>query len=446
MGLATAARLLALGCAALTGSALAAPINLPPLHLPPLPGAGLNGPLGQTLSGAENVGSSALTSLRRTSAQALIRHNRQLIEADPNGEPMLRGQLVALDLRAAELERVTAQGFVRVGGEPLGGAGSLSSVVVLHAPPGISTRRALRDLRGLVPEAVFDYDHLYSGSASDAAATTPMQTPAQVPDGGSQYNNSVRVGLIDAGVEVSHRVFRAGSITVSGCNGQALPSSHGTAVASLLVGDAAPFRGAAPGAQLYAVDVYCAQPTGGAVDAIAAAFSWLQANEVAVINISLVGPDNLILRQVVKQLIARGHILVAAVGNDGPAAPPLYPAAYPDVVGVTAVDAHRRALIEAGRGAQVEFAAPGADMVAANYPDGFSVVRGTSFAAPLVAGLLAARLAVPDAVAAHAAIDSLAREAIHLSGSGRDTTYGLGLVAERLRVPADIMQPPLRNK
>jgi subtilisin family serine protease len=310
----------------------------------------------------------------------------------------------------------------------------------------VSPRRPLRDLRGLVPEAVFDYDHLYSGSASDVATAIQMQTPAPAPDGSSQHDNSVQVGLIDGGVEVSHSVFRTGSITVSGCDGRAVPSPHGTAVASLLVGDAAPFRGAAPGAQLYAVDVYCGQPTGGAVDAIAAAFSWLQANQVGVINISLVGPDNLILRQVVKQMIARGHIIVAAVGNDGPAAPPLYPAAYPDVVGVTAVDAHRRTLIEAGRGAQVEFAAPGADMAAANYPAGFSVVRGTSFAAPLVAGLLAARLAVPDPAAARAAIDSLAREAIHLGGSGRDATYGFGLVAEGLRVAPDIMPPPLRNK
>ena len=56
------------------------------------------------------------------------------------------------------------------------------------------------------------------------------------------------------------------------------------------------------------------------------------------INVSLVGPRNALLERVVASLVSRGHLIVAAVGNDGPAAPPLYPAAYDGVVGVTAVD------------------------------------------------------------------------------------------------------------
>ena len=79
-------------------------------------------------------------------------------------------------------------------------------------------------------------------------------------------------------------------------------------------------------------------------------------------------------------------------------------------------------------------------MAAAYYPEGYTSVRGTSFAAPLVAGLLASRLPGPDRDAARVAIASLAREAIHLGASGPDATYGLGLVAEGLRAPPDIMQ------
>jgi subtilisin family serine protease len=436
----TAARLVALSCAAVAGSA-AAQINLPTAHLPPLPANGLTSPLGQGATGVTALAPTALTSVRRTTGQNLIRRNPQLIEADPNGEPMLRGALVALDLGAAALEHVLGAGFMRVSGQALDDTDT--RIDVLRAPHGMSTRRALRQLRELEPTLLFDYDHIYDGSASAAgAAALPADsadsTPA--PDVDRDHDRAVRVGLIDGGVQVTHPVFHGATIVASGCDGLSIPSAHGTATASLLIGDAAPFHGAAPGARLYAADVYCGQPTGGAVDAIAAAFGWLHTNRVAVINISLVGPDNLILRQVVRKMIAGGHIVVAAVGNDGPAAPPLYPAAYPGVVGVTGVDAHHRVLVEAERGSQVEFAAPGADMAAATCPDGYSVVRGTSFAAPLVAGLLAPRLMAPDPEGARLAIGSLAKEANHVGASGRDPIYGLGLVAEALRVAPDIMQ------
>lgn len=71
--------------------------------------------------------------------------------------------------------------------------------------------------------------------------------------------------------------------------------------------------------------MYCGSPTGGSVDALAAAFSWLVDERVAVINVSLVGAKNAMLERIVGSLIERGYLIVAAVGNDGPAAPPLYP-------------------------------------------------------------------------------------------------------------------------
>ena len=181
-----------------------------------------------------------------------------------------------------------------------------------------------------------------------------------------------------------------------GCGGARRPDAHGTAVASLLVAHAV--------AEIYAADVYCGSPTGGSVDALAAAFGWLVNERVAVLNVSLVGPSNAMLERIVRSLIERGYLIVAAVGNDGPAAPPLYPAAYPDVVGVTGVDAQRRVLLEAERGPQVMFAALGADLEAADLKHRYAPVRGTSYAVPTVAALLAAPLSVPDRQAALAAI------------------------------------------
>jgi hypothetical protein len=61
-------------------------------------------------------------------------------------------------------------------------------------------------------------------------------------------------------------------------------------------------------------------------------------------------------------------------------------------------------------------------------------VRGTSFAAPIVAGLLVAELPEPDAAAAERALATLARLAIDLGSPGLDTTYGHGLVGDALRI------------
>jgi subtilisin family serine protease len=186
-------------------------------------------------------------------------------------------------------------------------------------------------------------------------------------------------------------------------------------------------------------DVYGTTPTGGSAEAIVRALSWLAQARAPVINISLVGPPNILLEAAVKALVARGHLVVAAVGNDGPAAPPLYPAAYPGVVAVTGVDSRRRLLPEAGRGPHVEFAAPGSEMAAAGLDGGFVSVRGTSFAAPIAAGLLARYLAQPDVAGAERAKNMLGRQALDLGGRGHDPLYGRGLVGAELRTPpADV--------
>ena len=126
-------------------------------------------------------------------------------------------------------------------------------------------------------------------------------------------------------------------------------------------------------------------------------------------------------------LVNRGFVIVAAVGNDGPSSPPLYPASYPGVVGVTAVDGEHRVLVEACRGEQVDFAARGADMKAATQaPDVYGAVRGTSFAAPIVAALLVEDVSAPDAAAREHALAKWTRAARDLGKRGRDDIYGAG--------------------
>jgi hypothetical protein len=406
-----------------------AQLGLPGVRVPlPLPQLST---LDRTLAGVDlQTDTNALERARRLQVRDLIRSNRTTLEADPSGAAMLRSEIVALSPSDADLALVQAAGFSVLGVRTLDGLDM--RLVILQAPQGLSTAQALVRVRALVPAGRFDFNHIYGESGVATAAgvgSEPAPSPAPEP---TTAPARTRLGLIDGGIDDAHPVFRDLTLHRHGCGEVRVPSAHGTAVASLMVGRSVEFHGAAPGAELYAGDVYCGVATGGSVEAVTEAMAWLVQERVAVINVSLVGPPNLVLESVVHSVISRGFILVAAVGNDGPAAAPLYPASYPGVIGVTAVDAHRHILIEAARGPQVRFAAPGADMVAAKSPQGFAAVRGTSFAAPLVACLLAAQLREPDGMAAARVIADLASHAVDLGAHGLDPVYGYGLVAADL--------------
>jgi len=419
--------LLALSLAALSLSAQAQ------LRLPQLPGVSrlpgvvdrvLPQPLPELLSSTTRLVDQRLANVRD-----LLGRHPDVIEADPAGEPIRRRELVLVSPSDAALAAAATLGLavLREEGWPELGLRE----VVLRVPAGLDTAEALARLRAAQPDLQADFNHLYSRSG---------EVPAGSGSASAAPRGALRVGLIDGGVDRRHAALRHAAGGSFGCGGKPVPSEHGTAVASLLVGRDRGFAGAAAKAELFAADVYCAQPDGGSAEEVVRALAWMARERVAVVNVSLVGPQNRLLEQGVAALVKRGHLLVAAVGNDGPAAPPLYPAAYAGVVGVTGVNPNRRVLPEAAQGPQVMWSAPGADMAVARSGGGYGIARGTSFAAPLVAGLLAAELREPDAAAAAAAVERLAAAAVDLGAPGRDPVYGRGFVAEELRVVPEQLQ------
>ncbi len=108
------------------------------------------------------------------------------------------------------------------------------------------------------------------------------------------------------------------------------------------------------------------------------------------------------------------------------------------MVGVSAVDRRGRVLPEAARGAQVKFAAPGNQMVSASPGSPpYRPVRGTSFAAPIVAAMLSGLLPRPDVDGAARALASLAKMAN--KGDGIEAEVGLGVVGREFRIdPAEL--------
>jgi hypothetical protein len=347
-----------------------------------------------TLASSVAASSDSLLDLRRLRLSLLVDAHRAELARDGDGNVVRRDRLVAVEPDTARLAAAARAGFRVIGGvsEPELGM----RLVTLAIPPRMNPRKALDRLREAAPGIDADFDHVFEpagGALSPSSALLAAGAAGLAPAG-------TRIAMIDGGV-ASHPSMARASIEQKGFAGAASATGHGTAVASLLVGDEGAFRGAARGASLFVADVYGGNPAAGAASTIVRALGWAASKNPRLVNISLVGPANRAIERAVAGLRARGIMVVAAVGNDGPAAPPQYPASYDGVVAVTGVDAKGKALVEAGRARHLDFAAPGAELAAALPGKGYASVRGTSFAAPLAAARLATA-GSPDRLAAEA--------------------------------------------
>lgn len=351
-----------------------------------------------------------LDQVRHDTIARLVRDNPRSVALDPEGFPARAGEVVVDDPQDSLIAAAVAMGYRVIERDDVLGVGFAR----LAVPEGQSLPAAIREIRGLGGEVSADQLHLPSGVTGGRPA---------VPAGG----DGPLVGVIDGGVA-------GATLAIGFASGAPRDNDHATAVASLISGSGR-VRGGLPGARIASADVYGSDPAGGNATAIAKALGWMVQQRVSVVTISLVGPANPLLAKVVAAARARGLVIVAPVGNNGPAAPPGFPASYPGVIAVTGVDGRNRVLIEAGHASHLDYAAPGADMLAAGVQGRVFRVRGTSFAAPLVAAMIARFYPSPSPAALGGAlsrVDALARVP---GARGRDKTYGRGIVCGECRTP-----------
>ena len=387
----------------------------------------------QALDGTvDPIGDAATGVVDAASGQVVAAVNgvtRSFVAAtSPDGAPIEADIVVAL-LDDDQRDALRRSGALILSERTMGALGK--TLVTLRRPDGVPLPDALRQLRSSFPDSAIDYNHLYRlDQAVDAPAgrEDAARTPKR-PAPGTAGQRPIRVGVIDSAVLATHpalksvQVFENDFVTSE----HARPLTHGTAVASLVV------RSAGEPVDVYSASVFFQVPgqlPGASTEGLVAALDWLVAEDVDVINMSLSGPSNELLEVAVDATSERGKVVVAAVGNNGPAGEPLYPGAYDSVIGVTAVDREHRIFRNANRGEHVDYAAVGVNVKVADSKNGsFTIASGTSMAAPHVAVVVAKTLrdsgARPDALRSW-----LIASAKDLGRKGFDPGYGHGLITQ----------------
>lgn len=327
-------------------------------------------------------------------------------------------------------EQLEEEGYLFDRVSELDGLGFLLAEVAAPASFDLSaTRAGIYEVIG-GDRADVDLNHLYTAGVPDAsdadiAGVAPRELltlPTDLSD------LSLRIGIVDSSVDMGHRALSTASITTRRfVDNDTPPNFHGTAIASIIASNDPSALGLAPRAELFAAEVFDQTEEQGefaSTVSLIKALNWLVTQEVSVINISLAGPPNRLLETALTRVRERGVLAIAAAGNGGPMAQPMYPAAYPEVVAVTATDNRGRAFRLANRGEYVDIAAPGVNIRHAQAGGGYAASSGTSYAVPFVA-VAAARLLQLNSEPA-AMLDALYASAVDVGAPGRDQIYGYG--------------------
>lgn len=250
------------------------------------------------------------------------------------------------------------------------------------------------DARVIEAQPSFVYEA--SGAATDAGLPVPQYAPAILNlDAAHRIAQGKRVvvAVIDTAVDASHPALKgAVSGTYDALGGSKIIADvHGTAIAGIL-GARANLTGVAPLSSVLGIRAFEAS-SGGAPQsttlALLKSLDFAAASGARVINMSFAGPEDPLLGKAIAAAVKRGIVAVAAAGNGGPDAKPAYPAAFADVIAVTATDSGDATFKSANHGSYIAVAAPGVDIISAAPNGAYDIASGTSMAAAHVSGIAA---------------------------------------------------------
>ena len=201
----------------------------------------------------------------------------------------------------------------------------------------------------------------------------------------------IRVALIDSDIDAKQPDLKGAVIeSFDALGGDARPHTHGTAMAGAIAAHGK-LLGIAPDAELLAARAFDDTPglARGNPFSIYESLQWAADNGARIVNMSFAGPEDPTLHRMLAAAYLKNMVLIAAGGNAGAKSAPLYPAADPDVIAVTATDSDDHIYDMANRGAYIALAAPGVEILVDAPGEAYQITTGTSVAAAHISGIAA---------------------------------------------------------
>jgi hypothetical protein len=360
---------------------------------------------------------------------------RNVVQAALNA-PTIASQLVAeidgalTDAQADQLAR--RYRLARIGSQnfPLLGA----IIGLFRITDGRSTELARRALAAdaSVRSVQLNFRYLLQDQNSEPTEGDPAQyalAKLRLPQAHMlAHGANVTIAVIDSGIDVKHPEL-ANSIADSfdALGSKEGPHAHGTGVAGAIASHAR-LMGSAPAARILAIRAF--GTASGAAESnsyvILKALDYAVAHGAQIVNMSFAGPKDELIERGIAASAAKGIVMVAAAGNAGAKSPPLYPAANPNVIAVSATDAQDRLFAVSNRGSYIAVAAPGVDIFLPAPDQKYQMASGTSFSAAYISGIAALMLERNPALKRDELRATLMKTARDLGSPGRDDLFGAG--------------------
>ncbi|MBO8163278.1 MAG: peptidase S8 [Brevibacillus sp.] len=250
----------------------------------------------------------------------------------------------------------------------------------------------------------------------------------------SQGSKRIVVAVVDTGVDLGHPEFQ-GKLT-NGYNVIARnqkpqdDNGHGTHVAGIIAArtnNRDGIAGMSWNSMIMPIKAIGADGSGTAFD-IAEGIRWATDHGAHVINLSVGNyTSSAALQEACRYAYERNVVLVAATGNDATNQPG-YPAAYPEVLGVSAVDHRTRLASFSNYGQYVDVVAPGVDIASTYIYNDYAALSGTSMACPHVAALAGLIRSVKPEMKNTEVMKLIRDSSVDLGEPGRDNWYGYGMI------------------